>query len=173
MSFVVTPINVAASGSPVYQCPDNYGVTDGLFTGDASFAYGPQPYGYILYNTTGASLTAPDATTGRIYTGKVRIGFCCVVDLSIEMNGVLEAYRDGFDWARIKVNGTQVWYYESVQQVVSGVPVTDPYATYSYTDTAYITLTPNPCGNIIEIEASTGDVDGNNAVEWSAILNTL
>jgi len=126
---------------------------------------------------TNPEAESPDAVTPRTYEGKVTFGVHGATEVELEIWGEIEVKNDGYDWCRVTLNpGTvdeSVEFYEESEDYGSG----DWFATVanptSGVHTVTITLASRPCGNVIEIEGSTGDEKANNTTWWKVKIVSI
>jgi len=110
----------------------------------------------------------PQAESAETIAGTVVFGVCCASQVVIEVWGEIETLNTGYDWLEVRLNGAQEFYHESTE---TSEDPWDKVAVGPFTVT--LNLTDRPCGNIIEIDGSTGDAIANNEVWWRAKLVSI
>ena len=120
-------------------------------------------------NAYGDENSNSDATsTEQAVSGTVVFGVCCASQVVLEVWGVIETLNDGYDWLEVRLNGTREFYHESVSTTE------DPWDAIAVGPfTVTLNLQDRACGNIIEIDGSTGDDIANNNVWWRARLVSI
>ena len=181
MTFLVTPIIL--SDFELHCINPITMMTDFLSAGDATYDSGSNEW--TLYECP--ILTPPNpiptndtANSTRVYAGYLEFATSCGVSaVNIELDGQLETHNDGWDYIQVYVNGSLFFAESSVQAQYSESEGTYDYVTFwtkpyetvaNLTSTLQIPLTPIPCGNIIQINASTGDEIANNNTYWKAVI---
>lgn len=162
--------------------------TEWLLEGDAVL----QSNGVMLFSTPSLSPATPisstdEAESARAYSGSVQFGVSCgLSSIKIDVEGLIETASTAYDWLEIYANGVFVKRWESTQVLYNDISnvypspaghgtfdvgdgtYTRPYDTEFIEDSFTIPLTATPCGNVIEIRASTEDKYANHAVYWYA-----
>ncbi len=105
----------------------------------------------------------PSAESDGPVAGTVVFGVCCAARVEIEVWGEIETLNTGFDWIEVRLNGVREFYHESTESSE------DPWDKIAVGPFAVILdLADRACGNLIEIDGSTGDEIANNDVWWRA-----
>jgi len=183
MAHLITPIVVAGETK---CCVPAFQRTDAVLEDDATAVDETSPSGYYTWELflaqcpDGGDLVAnPFQQTDRVYEGTVTFGVCCASEVVLELWGNIETYvidADPYDWIEVKLNGTRVLDADGYQQAIAD-GAADPSLTEARPSggvyTVTIPIVDAPCGNVIEIKASTGDVIANNGVWWRAKVASI
>ena len=117
---------------------------------------------------SGDSESNPSAETIDPVSGTVVFGVCCASQVVLEVWGEIETLNDGYDWLEVRLNGVRAFYHESTKTTE------DPWDSIAVGPfTVTLNLNDRPCGNIIEIDGSTGDEIANDNVWWRAKLVSI
>jgi len=161
MATLIQPITI--DGSDYCCSADGCRRTEAIIDGDARESAANE---WTLLEAQGSP---PIYDTSRTYAGSVKFGICCGSTLTLAISGQIETKDNGFDWLRVtlnpgKVGEIELYYRES--QEPEGDP-DDPAATESIELIEIPTgLEERPCGHILLIESSTGDLSANNDIWW-------
>jgi len=117
------------------------------------------------------SLNTSQTTAGTQFSSTVRFGVCCAYDITLDLSGWLRATVSGLDSIEILQNGVQVYYKESDateghdwwRDNMGVDPVTNPHATYPFTDSVTIIMDQQACGDVIEIRCLSNSVHATEA----------
>lgn len=133
---------------------------------------GPDEWEIYRAQAYGDSTSNPQAqsneNTEEAVSGAVVFGVCCGTQVVLELWGEIETLNNGYDTIEVLLNGQQQFYYES-QQTTSDPWDTIPVGPFTIT----LALPDRPCGNVININGSTGDAIANNNVWWRARLVSI
>jgi hypothetical protein len=130
---------------------------------DSALEVAPDEWEVFRATAYGDPTSNPQALSTAAVTGTVVFGVCCAANVQLEVWGMIETLNNGFDWLQVRLNGEEVFFYESVSTT------TDPWDTTAVGPfTVNLALEDRPCGHTIEIEGSTGDTTANNNVWWRA-----
>ena len=123
-----------------------------------------------IYRATasGDSGSNPSAESEGAISGTVVFGVCCATQVVLNLWGEIETLNDGFDWVEVRLNGVRAFYHESTKTT------DDPWDKVAVGPfNVTLNLADRACGNIIEIDGSTGDQIANNDVWWRAQLISI
>ncbi len=131
---------------------------------EAANAIGPNEWEIYRAAAYGDSESNPSAESEEPISGTVVFGVCCGTQVVLEVWGEIEILNTGYDWLEVRLNGAREFYHESTE-----VTDADPWGKVAVGPfNVAINLPDRACGNIIEIDGSTGDEIANNDVWWKA-----
>jgi len=164
MPHLITPILV--EGVPLCCDPVARRTTEVLI--DSAVEIAPDEWEIFRATAWGDETSNPQAESTEVVEGAVVFGVCCASSVQLEVWGEIETLDAGWDWLEVRLNGTRAFHHESADTSE------DPWDTVAVGPfTVDLTLDERPCGHLIEIEGSTGDLTANNNVWWRARLVSI
>ena len=161
MAHLISPIMIEGNE---LCCDPNSKRTDVILL-DAATEISSSEWELFRATAFGDEASNEQAESTETVGGAVTFAICCASQVQLEVWGEIETLNTGFDWIEVRLNGERMFYHESTETTEDGW---DTVAVGSFSVT--LSLEDRPCGNVIEIEGSTGDETANNDVWWRAKL---